>query len=220
MFCQNCGTQNNDGSMNCINCGAPLEAPQYAQQQYPQTYQQQYQQPYPQTYQQPYYGYAQAPVNAVNGPKPTALYIIAGVIAALSFIMVFIPSFYSSYSAYNPFSIAGESFKASSYTSSYSRSSSNAWAGIAGFIITMFVIPMGLQIAWAILSFMQKRPAGVFGVVSSGIYLVVSLIWAGVCTAGTASSYYTSTPVPVFMIMLAIAGIPVSIVQIVKKKYL
>lgn len=27
MFCQNCGTQNNDASVFCENCGAKLEKP-------------------------------------------------------------------------------------------------------------------------------------------------------------------------------------------------
>ena len=216
MFCSRCGTQNNDAYTNCVNCGAPLGAPQYPQQQYQQPPQQ------PNYgYGQPYYGYAQAPVNAVNGPKPTVLYIIAGVMAVISFVLVFLPSFFYGSHAYNPFSIVGESFKASSYTYSSSRSASNVWAGIAGLVITMFVIPMGLQVAWAILSFMQKRPAGVFGIISSGIYFISSFIWAIVCAAGTsASSGYSITPVPGLMIMLAIAGIPVSIVQLVKKKYL
>ncbi len=214
MFCPKCGTQNNDAYANCVNCGAPLGAPRYPQQQ---QYQQPYQQPNYGYGQQPYYGYAQAPVNAVNGPKPTALYIIAGVMAVISFALVFIPSFFNGSHAYNLFSILGEPFK----TSSSSRSVSSGGAGVAGFVITMFLIPMGLQVAWAILSFMQKRPAGVFGIISSGIYLISSFIWAIICAVYTsASSGYSSTPVPGFMILIAIAGIPVSIVQLVKKKYL
>lgn len=214
MFCSRCGTQNNDAYTNCVNCGAPLRAPQYPQQHYQQPPQQQ-------NYgygQQPYYGYAQAPVNAVNGPKPTALYIIAGVMAVVSFLLVFLPSFFYGSHAYNLFSIASEPFK----TSSSGRSVSSGEAGIAGFVITMFVIPMGLQVAWAILSFMQKRPAGVFGIISSVIYLISSFIWVIVCAVYTSSSFsgYSITPVPGLMIMLAIAGIPVSIVQLVKKKYL
>ena len=48
MFCSRCGTQNNDAYTNCVNCGAPLRAPQYPQQQYQQPQQPQQQQQAPQ----------------------------------------------------------------------------------------------------------------------------------------------------------------------------
>ena len=63
MYCPQCGTFNQDGSANCVNCGYALsaaqpqqQAPQYAQPQQPQYGQQQYGQP-----QQPQYGQAWQP---------------------------------------------------------------------------------------------------------------------------------------------------------------
>ncbi len=208
MFCQNCGTQNNDAYTNCVNCGAPLREPQYSQ---PQQYQQQSQ--------QPYYGYAEAPVNAVNGSKPTVLYIVAGIMAVISFALVFAPSFFYGTIPYNPFSLVVDSYRMT-FASSGSGSMKSVLDEASLFIIVMFVIPMGFQIAWAILSFAQKRPAGIFGIISSVIYLLSSFIWSLIVAVADSSPSVAVLPVPLFMILMAIAGIPVSIIQLVKRKYL
>ena len=97
-------------------------------------------------------------------------------------------------------------------------------SGFASFLLIMFIIPMALQVVWAVMSFIQKRPAGIFGVIASSIYSVSSMIWVFVVSIAAAASYSfgekTMTAIPVFMLLLGIAGIPVSIIQIVKRKYL
>ena len=71
MYCPQCGTFNQDGSANCVNCGYALSAsqpyrqqsPQYAQPQQPQYGQPQYGQPQQPQYGQPQqqYGHPQQP---------------------------------------------------------------------------------------------------------------------------------------------------------------
>lgn len=231
MFCAKCGTPNSDGSVVCVNCGAPLQQsqtpdggyaqqssyqqPAYPQQNYPQPYQQSYQQPA--SYGQPAYNYGQPVVQPVAG-KPTVLYIISGVMAALQFLLVFLPHMTSQYGGYyNFFTIDVSLLKLSSYTY-------RGLSGFASFLLFMFIVPMALQIVWAVMSFIQRRPAGIFGVIASSIYTVSSLIWL-IVVGIAGSAIYTfgagsMTAVPTFMLLLGIAGIPVSIVQIVKKKYL
>ena len=212
MFCAKCGTPNSDGSVVCVNCGAPLQQSQtpdggYAQQS---SYQQ------PASYGQPAYNYGQPVVQPVAG-KPTVLYIISGVMAALQFLLVFLPHMTSQYGGYyNFFTIDVSLLKLSSYTY-------RGLSGFASFLLFMFIVPMALQIVWAVMSFIQRRPAGIFGVIASSIYTVSSLIWL-IVVGIAGSAIYTfgagsMTAVPTFMLLLGIAGIPVSIVQIGKKKY-
>ena len=67
MFCPNCGTMNNDGNMNCTNCGAPLRVSQpQPQQPQPSPYAQQ--SPYAQP-RQPRPAYQQ-PQQARPQPQP------------------------------------------------------------------------------------------------------------------------------------------------------
>ncbi len=85
MVCQKCGTPNADGCQFCVNCGAPLAAPQYQQPQYQQP---QYQQPqYPQApYQQPQYPqapYQQPPADPGKGMAIAAL--VLGIISFFCF---------------------------------------------------------------------------------------------------------------------------------------
>lgn len=236
MFCEKCGTPNNDNNSVCTNCGAPLrhipldgypqqgQPYQQAQPYQPTQPQQSYGQPQPYQpqppYQQPYY--PQPGGQTVAGRRPTVLYIIAGVLAALQFLMVFLPQVSAYGSTYNNFfGVLSELFSTSrtaGYSSYYYQSNASGAvnAGVV-FLLLLFIIPMGLQIAWAILSFMQKRLAGIFGVIASSLYFVSSLIWTVLLAAAGSSAV---TVVPVLMIFLAIAGIPVAIVQIVKKKYL
>lgn len=217
MFCEKCGTQNNDNNINCANCGAPLRQ---VQQQY--GYQQGYPQGYPQGYQAP-----QNAVGVANGPKPTVLYMIAGAIAALGFLFALLPQFtYTrpggsfSYFIFNFGSIAKDA------GSSMSSSTRQVATGLTAFVIILFLIPLAMRIVWAILSFMQKRPAGVFGIIASATQIITSIIWVAMIQvfvdAAKKSPLETvnMTAFPVLLIILAIAGIPVSIIQLTKKKYL
>lgn len=212
MFCEKCGTQNNDSNTNCVNCGAPLYGtqPQYQQPQYQQPQQPQQQYGYNQPQQ---YGYQPQPL-AANGSKPTVLYIIAGIIAALLVLFLFLPHLsIRGQGAYIPFAIIIESTKASGFVSSDA-------AGALGAFMVLLIIPMGLEIVWAIMSFMMKRPAGIFGVIACSIGFFVYMIWMVLMLACGNIYGVTCLPFPVFMFLFSIAGIPVSIVQIVKKKYL
>ncbi len=91
MFCPNCGTQLEDGSVFCGSCGARMNAaeqPQPQQPQQPQYEQPQYQQPQYQQpqYQQPQYQqpvYAQAPKKS---KKP--LFIAIGAVAIVAIVAV------------------------------------------------------------------------------------------------------------------------------------
>ncbi len=205
MFCPKCGTQNNDYNINCVNCGAPLSPNQqqngYSQPQY--------------GYAQPQYGYTQPqPVNALNGPKPNVLYIIAGVMAALQVLMFFLPHLSSKAGkVFMPVQLFGGAKALSSFGATKDA------ANIVGGFMFFFVIVVALEIAWAILSFMKKRPAGIFGVVACAVGFFVHMIWMIAMGAASSPTYITMMPFPIFMFFLSIAGIPVSIVQIVKKKY-
>ncbi len=224
MFCTKCGTQNSDTNAHCINCGAELTPPMrgYANTQQPMGGYTNTQQPmggYTNT-QQPFYGYTttRQPLKPA-GSKPIALYIVSGVIAVISFVLAFIPSFVYGSRLYNPFNFAFESFQASGIAHSSTRSASTFYSGVGVAVIILFVIPMALQIVWAVLSFMMKKPAGVFGIISSSIYFFTACFWS-IITLAAVTSRGDFTPVIFFMFLFSVAGIPVSIVQLVKKKYL
>lgn len=239
-FCVSCGAplnnaepaqQNNDYSQQYQQ---PVQQNNdYSQQpvqQYQQPVQQQYQQPV-QQYQQPVQQYQQpqspypqqnygyAPVRDPRLDNPSAikgakvLYIIIGAIACLCFILPFLPSVNVLGKALNIFSIGN----LASGLGSYYRSSSASTGG--AFIIAMFVIPMAIQIPWAILSFMRKRPAGVFGLISSIIFFIASIVWIAALTSNSVTKS-VMTAVPALMVVFATAGIVLSIIQLVKKKYL
>ena len=180
MFCSKCGTQNNDNNINCVNCGAPLSPNQqqngYSQPQY--------------GYAQPQYGYVQPqPVNALNGPKPNALYIIAGVMAALQVLMFFLPHLSSKAGkVFMPVQLFGGAKALSSFGATRDA------ANIVGGFMFFFVIVVALEIAWAVLSFMKKRPAGVFGVVASAVGFFVHMIWMIAMGAASSSTYITMLP--------------------------
>lgn len=204
MFCPKCGTQNNDNNINCVNCGAPL-SPNKQQNGYSQP---QY------GYAQPQYGYTQPqPMNALNGSKPNALYIIAGVMAALQVLMFFLPHLSSKAGkVFMPVQLFGGAKALETVGASKA-------SDVVGGFMFFFVIVVALEIAWAILSFLRKRPAGIFGVVASAVGFFVHMIWMIAMSAAASPTYITMMPFPIFMFILSIAGIPVSIIQIVKKKY-
>ena len=197
MFCPKCGTQNNDNNINCANCGAPLRP---AQQQQPQ---------YSYIPPQPQYS-----VPARVGAKPTVLYIIAGVMAALQVLMFFLPHLsHRSGDVFMPVQMFGGA-------SALDKLGASDASNFVGGFMVFFVIVVALEAAWAVLSFLQKKPAGIFGVVACAIGFFIHMIWMIAMTGAAASSYITMTPFPVFMFLISIAGIPVSIIQIVKSKYL
>ena len=95
--------------------------------------------------------------------------------------------------------------------------------GAVAFIMLMIaqiiIVPMALQILWAFLSFFRKRPAGKLGLVASIIYFLVSVIWFS-SLVGNSYMQSVMTAVPFFMFVMASAGIVLSIIQLVKRKYL
>lgn len=195
MFCGRCGTQNNDNNINCANCGAPLR-PAQQQPQYS------YVQP------QPQYG---APARV--GAKPTVLYIIAGVMGALQVLMFFLPHLaLRGGDAIIPIQIiAGEKI---------TLGLGSDFVKVVEISTYFLIILIAIELAWAVLSFLQKKPAGIFGVVACAIGFFVHMIWMIFMLAYGSESGINMTPFPVFMYLISIAGIPVSIIQIVKSKYL
>ena len=196
MFCPKCGTQNNDNNINCANCGAPLRPAQQQQPQY------NYVQPQPQ-YVTP----------ARVGAKPTVLYIIAGVMAALQVLMFFLPHFTYGKKVYMPISLISD---ANSLNKIGAKNASSFFGGIAVCLIIVAI----LNAVWAILSFLKKRPAGVFGIVAGAVGFFIHVFWLALTAGADAASGISSTPFPLFMFLISIASIPVGIVQVVKKKYL
>lgn len=234
MFCSKCGTQNSDTNTTCVNCGAVLKrAEELGYTPQPQQYQ-----PYtpPQQPTQPAYDYGytyQQPLAPQQpaGRKPTVLYIIAGVIAVLCILFLILPQFtyHSRYAdgAYNIFTIQafGDDVAKGAFNSNAREVTQSAQA-VSMVVIIMFIIPLVMGFVWGLLSFLQKRPAGIFGIIMSGFLTIVDCIWLvfiGVFVSATAASdieKVAMTPFPIIVLVLAIAALPVSIVQIVKKKYL
>ena len=143
--------------------------------------------------------------------------IIAGVIACLCFILPFLPSFTILGRSFNVFNIGNIASDIGNYSGEKSISA------IGAVFIALFVIPMVLQIPWAILSFMRKSPAGIFGLISSIIFFIVSWFWLIVCIAvyvyysnassflgssffgsGYSSYSYSTSAFPVIPILMAI----------------
>ena len=214
MFCGKCGTPNDDNNTTCVNCGAPLSPNQqqqgYAQPQY--------------GYAQPQYGYAQ-PQQAdkiMTAKKPKVLYLIAGIMAAIGFILPFLPSFKYGSVFYNVFNVGGKVFKKTSfsYLSKYKQTAYRSVEVNESFMY-FFIVVMAVLAAWAVLSFLRKRPAGIFGVIAASLLVTAGALWFVMIDVSVKGAVYIEeTPVPMLMVILGTAGIPVSIVQIVKKKYL
>lgn len=209
MICNRCGTFNQDGSYSCANCGAPLGN---------------YQQP-------PGYG----SIQQQKGPKPMVLYFIAGAVAALLIIFILLPQFSYHYDikvekfnkVYNVFGVKSFVNDASKYSSSNSKDVKAAGDVLAGAAIGLFIPPVCLCVVWAVLSFLRKKAAGILGIIASAYYAFMALIWiamiAALSSASKSGKYVDKvdmTAVPVFMLLLAIAGIPIGIFQIVKRKNL
>ncbi len=157
MFCGKCGTPNDDNNTTCVNCGAPL-SPNQQQQGYAQP---QYGYAQPQYgYAQPQYGYAQ-PQQAdkiMTAKKPKVLYLIAGIMAAIGFILPFLPSFKYGSVFYNVFNVGGKVFKKTSfsYLSKYKQTAYRSVEVNESFMY-FFIVVMAVLAAWAVLSFLRKR---------------------------------------------------------------
>ena len=248
MFCGKCGTPNDETNNNCVNCGAPLRRQPdsgYAQPQPP--YGNGYAQPqmdYDYTMaadggyaQPPYNGYAQPPYNgypqpaaAPVGKKPTVLYVIAGVMAVLMIALLLLPQFTykNSYvsGAYNIFGFAAFGRDVYQTLGSSSQNVQETANSLSIFCIALFVIPLIMSLVWGLLSFLRVRAAGIFGVITAAFMMIADIIWMTLiavfvsAAAGTSSEVVTMTPFPILVLLLAIAALPVSIIQIVKKKYL
>lgn len=212
MFCENCGAQNVDGAKFCAGCGAPLASAQPVQ---PQVEQPQYQPPQPQynynypTYQQPQPAQVQ-PAQPGRSVGAIILYMIAGAIAVLSIIMVFLPHILVLFRGFNVFQLVT--------TEQVFGTSREAAAG--GFmIIAMLVLPMILQLVWAILSFARVKAAGVLGLIASIFAINHTIIWMVIISAITESTRGSAnmTAVPPIMLFLAVAGLVLSIIQMTKK---
>lgn len=208
MFCENCGSQNVDGAKFCASCGAPLAASQPVQ----PVEQPRYQEPQPRfdynySYQQP------QPVQpAPQGKSAGAIvvYMISGALALLSILMVFLPHVTAMYQSFNPFQLIGAE-------ALWSRSREAAVGGVI--IVALLVLPMILQLVWAILSFARVKAAGVLGLIASIFAVNHSLVWLIILAAIRESTgrLASVTAVPVVMIILAIAGLVLSIIQMTKK---
>lgn len=215
---------------------APSDTNAYAQPEYtqptytqPENAQPQYtRQPYTQPenvqppYAQPSYG-QQPSYNQYNGYQPSpalkpqgksvgalVIYMICGAMALLSILFVFLPHLTVMGRTYAPFQLVSDSY--------VWGSSSDARVG-AVFVIILLVIPMLLQLVWAILSFLRTRAAGVLGLIASIFAINHTIIWLALLAGIRERSYSLAsmTAVPVLMLIFAIAGMVLAIIQMTKK---
>ena len=217
MLCKKCGTQNPDTSRFCSLCGAPLKSAQQPTSSHPQ-----------QSYvKDPARNQKSAWTRAVKGTK--VFYIIVGAIACLSFFLPFLPSFSISGKNYNVFGMIGFGCQDSFFNDlannpdlmqkTFGGNKGGAVAFIMLIIAYMILVPMALQIPWAILSFLRKRPAGKLGMIASIFYFFISDIWL-ISLGGNSYIQSVMTAVPFFMLVMGIAGIVLSGIQLAKRKYL
>jgi|GEM_PF-3304051 len=195
--------------------------PQYTQPQHtqPEYTQSQYAQP---QYAQPQYG-QQPSYNQYNGYRQPAavqpqgrstgavvLYIIAGAVALLSVLFVFLPHITVLGQGLSPLQLVTDK---------------NAWgttgdAQVAAvFVIILLAVPMLLQLIWALLSFLRVKAAGVLGLIASIFAINHTIVWMALLGTVRERSYSVAsmTAVPVLMLLLAIAGMVLSIIQMTKK---
>jgi hypothetical protein len=178
--------------------------------------------PRAQGYRQPAYG-QQPSYNQYNGYQPSpalkpqgksvgalVIYMICGAMALLSILFVFLPHLSVIGRAYAPFQLVSDSY--------VWGSSSDARVG-AVFVIILLVIPMLLQLVWAILSFLRTRAAGVLGLIASIFAINHTIIWLALLAGIRERSYSLAsmTAVPVLMLIFAIAGMVLAIIQMTKK---
>lgn len=236
MFCEKCGHNNPDTAKFCAGCGARLAAQQLDQPPFAETQdntevytQPEYTQPeYTQPqYTQPQYGqpsYGQQPAyNQYNSYQPSAalkpqgkstvavvLYMIAGGVALLSILFAFLPHI----------TVMGQGFSPLALVSERRIWGTSGDAQIAAvFVILLLAVPALLQLVWAILSFLRTKAAGVLGLIASIFAINHTVVWLALLGAVREKSYSVAsmTAVPVLMLILAIAGMVLSIIQMTKK---
>lgn len=234
MFCEKCGRNNLDGAKFCAGCGAQLVAPHldkapfeetpsttigYSQPEYTQPAYTQSESVQPQYSQQSSYNnynnyssYQPKPAVKPQGKSVGAivLYMIAGAMALLSILLVFLPHITVLGSGYAPFQLISDRY--------VWGSSSDARTG-AIVVVILLVIPMLLQLVWAILSFLRTRAAGVLGLIASIFAINHTIVWIVLLGEMREKSYSLAsmTAVPVLMLVLAIAGMVLAIIQMTKK---
>ena len=234
MFCEKCGTDNVAGAKFCAGCGAPLT--EIHPEAYPDgnnrsysygdTQDYAYREPayseprYDNYAPQHYSGYDMPPQRVVRAPRPQpqrstgaiVLYIITGFIALMSLAMPFLPQVKYFYYFGSFFNANVPALLLNGYHLSLGASSAESMI-FAVMLTAGFAIPAILQLIWAILSFVRVRAAGVLGLIASIIGINVYFIWAAVLK----STRMDATPIPYLMIVLAIAGFVLSIIQLAKK---
>ena len=192
--------------------------PQYSQPTYqqPENVQPQYQYTQPQYGQQPSYNnynnynsYQPKPAVKPQGKSVGAvvLYMISGAIALLSILFVFLPHITVLGSGYAPFQLVSDRY--------IWGSSSDARAG-AVVVVILLVIPMLLQLVWAFLSFLRTRAAGVLGLIASIFAINHTIVWIALLGEMREKSYSLAsmTAVPVPLMVLAIAGTALAVIQV------
>ena len=136
--------------------------------------------------------------------------------AELSILMVFLPQVMVWGNSFNVFRMISDF----SYAVSVNNRSSGQIAGAVW--NSIFIVPMILQLVWAILSFVRVRAAGVLGLIASIIFVNVSVLWlvfiyTNLYFDSVSAKTAIITPVPYLMVALSAAGLVLSIIQLTKK---
>ncbi len=223
MFCEKCGAQNADGAKFCASCGAPLnvETAYYAQPQ-PRPQQPDYQYGYPQQPQsqpQTFHPAAQKPQGKTTAG--VVIFMISGALAVLSLLFPFLPHVSSMEYFVSNTSMFGFCFELFRHSETMSYGANIGLYFIGLLLLCLILIPMILQVIWAILSFVRVKAAGVVGIIASIVFLIHSFIWMVILAAAMSESGYSvvrMTPVPILMVFAAIAGIVLASLQIAKRK--
>lgn len=234
MFCEKCGSQNNDGAKFCAICGALMEqgAPQSAPEpaNTPEPEQPAYtpapepapaaepapaytQQTYAPAYTQP--GYAPLPRKRDIATPSKIMLILCSVFSVLSMAMFFIPFTFSKESEfttkfYNIISIFGESFKAD-----LSRAN-----GIV--LLIMFIIASIAALAAVILAVLRFKAAGAMALVAAvfafGLNFNYFFGFIGYIFNMSTYEMYGSgyTPVPLVIFILSVIALVISAMALSK----
>ena len=154
--------------------------------------------------------------------KPTLLYLVCGLIAAAFVAFSFFPCIKAGDKTWNVITFAMDG-----YIIGESVSNVGAWdfggtvKNVAMAMAGAYSMLVALNVAWALFSFLRKRPAGVFGIIASLLSAAVSAFWLFVAiTIAKNVPGIDVTYIPIINTALMVIGIPLSIVQIARKKYL
>ena len=129
-----------------------------------------------------------------RGAKPTLLYIIAGVMAALQVLMFFLPHLSDGDNVLRPV----EMFGGVGVLDKFGVYDNPHEIGVA---FIFLVIVVALEVVWAVLSFMKKKPAGIFGVVACALGVIIHLVWFVVICDTEGGSYFRVSQLPFFMLL-------------------